>query len=282
LLRAERYGVGGLLDRIVGTFGRANTYVELQRHLHRDQEDDNDALVCLAEAFRVPLVATGGVSFATPEERPLFDVLTSIREHVPLHRAGRRLAANAERYLKPPAQMARLFADLPQAVHATRDLADRLQFTMTDLGYRFPRYPVPDGETEISFLRKIAEVGARDRYRPYYDKARAQVARELDLIEKLQLAGYFLIAVQMPLELDISVGAAKGADNAIEQAANTVALGAQQRAPRHGNQSGGEAVEFVEGQRALALRRAQLHARQQATQVAPAFLGRDEDGKGEQ
>ncbi|MDP3719637.1 MAG: error-prone DNA polymerase [Acidobacteriota bacterium] len=193
LLRAERYGVGGLLDRIVGTFGRANTYVELQRHLHRDQEDDNDALVCLAEAFRVPLVATGGVGFATPEERPLFDVLTSIREHVPLHRAGRRLAANAERYLKPPAQMARLFADRPGAIHATRDLAERLQFTMTDLGYRFPRYPVPDGETESSFLRKIAEVGARDRYRPYYDKARAQVARELDLIEKLQLAGYFLI-----------------------------------------------------------------------------------------
>jgi len=193
LLRAERYGVGGLLDRIVGTFGRANTCVELQRHLHRDQEDDNDALVCLAEAFRVPLVATGGVSFATPEERPLFDVLTSIREHVPLHRAGRRLAANAERYLKPPAQMARLFADRPGAIHATRELADRLQFSMTDLGYRFPRYPVPDGETEISFLRKMAEVGARDRYRPYYDKARAQVARELDLIEKLQLAGYFLI-----------------------------------------------------------------------------------------
>ncbi|MFA5907225.1 MAG: error-prone DNA polymerase [Vicinamibacterales bacterium] len=193
LLRAERYGVGGLLDRIVGVFGRANTYVELQRHLHRDQEDDNDALVCLAEAFRVPLVATGGVSFATPEERPLFDVLTSIREHLPLHRAGRRLAANAERYLKPPAQMARLFADRPDAVHATLDLADRLQFRMTDLGYRFPRYPVPAGETEASFLRKITEVGARDRYRPYYDKARAQVARELDLIEKLQLAGYFLI-----------------------------------------------------------------------------------------
>jgi error-prone DNA polymerase len=193
LLRAERYGVGGLLDRIVGTFGRGNTYVELQRHLHRDQEDDNDALVCLAEAFRVPLVATGGVGFATAEERPLFDVLTAIREHVPLHLAGRRLAANAERYLKPPAQMARLFADRPAAVHATTALADRLQFSMTDLGYRFPRYPVPQHETEMSFLRKIAEVGARDRYRPFHDKARAQVARELDLIEKLELAGYFLI-----------------------------------------------------------------------------------------
>ncbi|HEX4912380.1 MAG TPA: PHP domain-containing protein, partial [Vicinamibacterales bacterium] len=193
LLRAERFGVGGLLDRIVGIFGRANTYVELQRHLQRDQEDDNDALACLAEAFRVPLIATGGVSFATPEERPLFDVLTSIREHVSLLRAGRRLAANAERYLKPPAQMARLFADRPDAVHATRELADRLQFSMQDLGYRFPKYPIPDGESEMSFLRKITEVGARNRYRPYHDRARAQVMRELDLIEKLDLAGYFLI-----------------------------------------------------------------------------------------
>ena len=82
---------------------------------------------------------------------------------------------------------------VPDAVHATRELADRLQFTMQDLGYRFPKYPVPDGETEISFLRKIAEVGARNRYRPFHDRARAQVARELDLIEKLELAGYFLI-----------------------------------------------------------------------------------------
>jgi error-prone DNA polymerase len=193
LLRAERFGVGGLLDRLVGVFGRGQTYVEVQRHLQRDQEDDNDALVCLAEAFRVPIVATGGVGFATPEERPLFDVLTSIREHVPLMRAGRRLAANAERYFKPPVQMARLFADRPEAVRATLDLAERLQFSMTDLGYRFPKYPIPDGETEMSFLRKIAEVGARTRYRPYHDRARQQVARELDLIEKLDLAGYFLI-----------------------------------------------------------------------------------------
>ncbi len=193
LLRADRFGVGGLLDRMVGIFGRDNIFVELQRHLQRDQEDDNDALVCLAEAFRVPVIATGGVNFATPEERPLFDVLTSIREHVPLARAGRRLAANAERYFKPPAQMARLFADRPAAVHATRELADRLQFGMHDLGYRFPTYPVPDGETEMSFLRKIAEVGARHRYRPFHDRARAQVMRELDLIERLDLAGYFLI-----------------------------------------------------------------------------------------
>jgi error-prone DNA polymerase len=193
LLAANRDGVGGLLDRLVGLFGRDHIYVELQRHLRRDQEDDNDTLASLAEAFRVPIVATGGVRFASPEERPLFDVLTAIREHTTLDAGGRLLAANAERYLKPPAQMARLFADYPQAVAATEALADRLQFTMTDLGYRFPRYPVPPGETEMSFLRKITEIGARDRYRPFHDRARAQIARELDLIEKLELAGYFLI-----------------------------------------------------------------------------------------
>ena len=100
-------------------------------------------------------------------------------------RAGRQLAPNAERYLKPRDEMAALFGDLPQAVAHTRELADRLQYTMADLGYRFPDYPVPPGETQISFLRQIVEIGARERYRPYGDRARAQIARELDLIEKL-------------------------------------------------------------------------------------------------
>jgi error-prone DNA polymerase len=193
LLAVERYGVGGLLDRLIGLFGRDSVYVELQRHLRREQEDDNDTLASLADAFRVPLVATGGVRFSSPEERPLCDVLTAIREHTTLDAAGRLLAANAECYLKPRAQMARLFADRPDAITATEALAERLQFTMNDLGYRFPRYPVPPGETEMSFLRKIAQIGARERYRPYHDRARAQIARELDLIEKLELAGYFLI-----------------------------------------------------------------------------------------
>ncbi|MGD9904975.1 MAG: DNA polymerase III subunit alpha [Vicinamibacterales bacterium] len=193
LLQSDRHGVGGLLDRLVGIFGRTNVYVELQRHLQRDETWDNEMLVSLAEAFRVPIVATNGVRFAGQAERPLHDVLTCIREHTTLAQAGRRLVANAERYLKSPAQMARLFEDLPQAVAASGELADRLGFTMQDLGYRFPAYPVPPGETEASFLRKIADIGARDRYRPYHDRARAQVQRELDLIEKLDLAGYFLI-----------------------------------------------------------------------------------------
>src|SRR5687767_3483834 len=193
VLDAHHYGVGGLLDRLVGLFGRANVCVELQRHLLRDEESDLVALTGLARAFRVPVVATNGVRFAAIDDRPLFDVLTCVHHKATLDAAGRRLARNAERYLKSPAVMAQLFADRPDALAGTMALAERLEYTMADLGYRFPAYPVPAGETEMSFLRHITDAGARNRYQPYHDRARAQIARELDLIGKLDLAGYFLI-----------------------------------------------------------------------------------------
>jgi error-prone DNA polymerase len=185
--------IGGLLDRLVGLFGRGNVCVELQRHLVRDEESDNAALTALASAYRVPIIATNGVRFAEPSDRALFDVLTCVHHKTTLDEAGRRLARNAERYLKSPDAMVRLFADRPDVLAATSALAERLEYTMADLGYRFPKYPVPHGETEMSFLRHITEAGAIDRFRPYPDQARAQIARELDLIEKLDLAGYFLI-----------------------------------------------------------------------------------------
>jgi error-prone DNA polymerase len=193
MLDAGRHGVGGLLDRLIGIFGRTGVFVELQRHLVRDEDIDNETLDDLAAAFHVPVVATNGIRFAVPAERPLFDVLTCIHHKTTLEGAGRRLSRNAERYLKSPAAMAELFRDRPEAIAATRALAERLEYTMADLGYRFPDYPVPPGETEMSFLRQVTELGARDRYRPYHERARRQVARELDLIAKLELAGYFLI-----------------------------------------------------------------------------------------
>jgi error-prone DNA polymerase len=193
ILNTRHHGVGGMLDRLVGLFGRDRVCVELQRHLLRDEECDNEALTELAGAYRVPVVATNGVRFATAGERPLFDVLSCIYHHTTLDAAGRLLARNAERYLKSPETMAALFADRPDALAGTMALTERLEYTMADLGYRFPTYPVPPGETEMSFLRHIAQAGARDRFRPFHDKARAQIARELDLIEKLDLAGYFLI-----------------------------------------------------------------------------------------
>ncbi len=192
-LEVERHGVGGLVTQLVQGFGRGQIWIELQRHYRRDEQAVNASLLDLAAAFRLPVMASNGVRFASPEARPLYDVLTCIRHKTTLADAGRRLTMNAERFLKPPDRMARLFADLPQALAGTEALAERLEFTLANLGYRFPDYPVPAGETQVSFLRRLAQVGGRDRYRPYHDRARAQIARELDLIEKLDLAGYFLI-----------------------------------------------------------------------------------------
>ena len=181
------------LAKLVQLFGNKNVFVELQRHYRRDQEARNQALVELARSMQLPLLATNGVSQETPERRDLQDVLTTIHHKTTLTEAGKLLSFNAERHMKSSAEMARLFQDLPDAFAHTSELADRLQFTLKDLGYQFPSYPVPPGETEDSYLRQLTDAGARQRYQPYYEKARAQVERELALIEKMKLAGYFLI-----------------------------------------------------------------------------------------
>ncbi|MFZ0878937.1 MAG: DNA polymerase III subunit alpha, partial [Candidatus Acidiferrales bacterium] len=173
--------------------GRENVYVELQRHLHREEEARNQAAIEIARKLRLPLLATNGVSHAMRIERQVLDVFTAIRHHVPLEAAGRLLARNSERHLKSPGRMARLFADLPEAISQTQELSSRLKFTLEDLGYEFPKYPVPEGETQDSFLRQRTIEGMITRYGANDGKARRQIERELALIEKLELAGYFLI-----------------------------------------------------------------------------------------
>ena len=185
------------IERLVDTFGSRNVYIELQRHYDRGQEAHNEALIELARSLRLPLLATNGVSHATPQGRPALDALTCVRHKVKIADAGRLLAINNERHLKSAREMAALFADIPEAVANTKELSDRLRFTLADLGYEFPRYPVPAGETIDSFLRRRTEEGARDRYRPcrgqLWKRAQAQLEHELALIEKLRLGGYFLI-----------------------------------------------------------------------------------------
>jgi error-prone DNA polymerase len=181
-----------VLERLAVWFG-GRVHVELQRHRLRDEEHRNRALLDLARTLRLPAVATNGVRYARPDDKPLHDVLTSIRHHTTLDAAGALLASHRERHLKSAAEMSRLFADLPQALAATVDLSHRLEFTLKDLGYRFPDYPLPPGETPASYLRHVAWNGAKARFRPLTAKAQAQIQKELDLIEKLGLAGYFLI-----------------------------------------------------------------------------------------
>ncbi|MDP2998991.1 MAG: PHP domain-containing protein, partial [Bryobacterales bacterium] len=101
------------LERLAGAFGRENVYVELQRHFDRNQEARNQALIELARALKLPLVATNGVALHQPRRREMLDVFTCVRNHATLETAGRLLAANAERHVKTPAEMARLFADVP-------------------------------------------------------------------------------------------------------------------------------------------------------------------------
>ena len=186
------------LEQLIAIYGSRNVYVELQRHYNREQEARNQAAISLARSFGLPLLATQGAQYAKPEERQILDVFTCIRNHCKLDTAGRLLACNSERYIKVPREMLRLFADLPEATANTVELSSRLEFTLENLGYEFPRYPVADGETMDSFLRERTYEGARDRYlRPgqheLWQRARRQIERELALIEKLKLAGYFLI-----------------------------------------------------------------------------------------
>jgi len=179
--------------RLLEIFGRGNVYAEIQRHHVREEEAANQEIVERARRLRIPLVAANGAAYAAPAHRELLDVFTCIRNHVTLAEAGRLLERNSERHVKTPAEMARLFADLPEAVAHTLEISSRLEFTLADLGYEFPRYPVPQGETMNSFLRARVDEGARLRYRPYHERARRQIERELALIEKLKLPGYFLI-----------------------------------------------------------------------------------------
>jgi error-prone DNA polymerase len=182
-----------LLAKLIGTFGAQNVYVELQRHFDRRQEARNQAALALARELKLPVIATNGVCYATAAEREVLDVFTCIKHKRQLENAGRLLCRNAERHLRSPEQMARLFSDLPEALANTVELSGRLEFSLEKLGYEFPKYPVPDGGRQIDFLREQTMAGARDRYRPLSDHALRQLEKELRLIEKLDLAGYFLI-----------------------------------------------------------------------------------------
>jgi error-prone DNA polymerase len=185
----------GILDRLAGIFGRDNCFVEVQRHLDRAQERDLARLVALADAARLPLVAANQPLYGRPGGRAVADVFTCIREKTDLDHAGRRLTRNGERDLKGGLEMAQRFRDLPEALANTGELALRLGFTLKNLDYRFPDFPLPPATAALEHLRELAQAGARHRYGdgPLAPRARRQIAHELELIGRLDLAGYFLI-----------------------------------------------------------------------------------------
>jgi len=181
------------LQQLLDVFGPDRLYVEVQRHRRRGEEREVTFLRDLAAARGLPLLATGGVNYAKPEQRLAADVFTCLRQHTTLDAAGRRLAVNAERHLKSERDMTRLFADLPEAIANTARLEQRLEFTLRNLGYRFPDFTTPHGEPMPAYLREVTFAGAVHRYGTLSAKVRAQLEKELALITKLGFGGYFLI-----------------------------------------------------------------------------------------
>ena len=178
---------------LINAFGRENVFVEIQRHFLRGEERINRELIDLARAYRLPLLATNGVQYAKPYGREVLDVFTCIREHTHLDAAGKLLSQNAERHLKSDREMRELFGDLPEAIENTSRLAERLTFSLENIGYEFPEYPVPAGHSMDSFLRTIVWFGAQQRYAAISARVKRQIEEELALIIKLGFPGYFLI-----------------------------------------------------------------------------------------
>jgi error-prone DNA polymerase len=192
-------------------------------HLYRGDDARRLArLAALGEATGLPLVATNDVLYHQPERRPLQDVLTCIREGCTIAEAGYRLAANAERHLKPPQEMARLFRGYADAVERSREIVERCRFNLDELRYEYPEEPVPQGQTPQQRLAELAWQGARERFcsvtpaeagvqshrsepgpldsrfrgnderSEIPDKVRDLIEHELRLIERLDYARYFL------------------------------------------------------------------------------------------
>ncbi|MFH1340691.1 MAG: error-prone DNA polymerase [Pseudomonadota bacterium] len=147
----------------------------------------------IAADARVPLLATNEVLYHHPARRPLQDVLSCIREKTTIDLIGKRLEANAERYLKPAHEMTRLFRDVPEALAETMRFAGRIDFSLDQLKYQYPDEPVPPGKTAQQHLEDLTWAGVTQYFSDKIDDTlRATLRKELDLIAELNYAHYFL------------------------------------------------------------------------------------------
>jgi error-prone DNA polymerase len=190
---AQRTGVE--LHAALATLRDKAPHLWIGATMHRAGRDARAlaAFKALSAQTRIPLVALNDALYATPEQRPLHDVLTCIREGCTIQNAGKRLEANAERHLKPPAEMARLFADAPEAITATQDILAAIDFDLKQVAYEYPHEPVPPGYTPQEWLETLVTTKARDRWPDGTPPAmQALLDEEFSLIGKMGYAAYFL------------------------------------------------------------------------------------------
>jgi len=196
LLKNDKAGALASAKELIQLFGQANVYVEINRHLLCDEARLNRQLIDLAAHLKLPIIACNAPLHAEKENSLLADAFTCLRHHTTLDQAGRLLAPNSERHLKSPAEMARLFADLPETLINTHRLKDRIEYTLHHLGYEFPRFWENGRRLEVEEqdqrLHELVEAGAREKNK-WNEVFKKQIHHELALISKLGFAGYFLI-----------------------------------------------------------------------------------------
>lgn len=196
ILQGEHTAAMAHLDSLLATFGRENIYLVLTRHLTRHDHLLTARLRELSQRYQLPLLASNAPIYATKRDKLIADVFTCLRHHTTLDQAGTQLGQNSERHLKSPSEMRALFPDQPEALAETLRLNDRLEFTLENLGYRFPSlHPEhrDDPDAAHQLLTELSLAGARNRYRQPSRQALSQLKQELALIRKLEFSGYFLI-----------------------------------------------------------------------------------------
>jgi error-prone DNA polymerase len=186
------------LERYIGWFGRENVYIELQQNLAHGDTERCRRLVALARAHNVRYVATNDVHYHERDRHRLQDVMVAIRNRSTLEASHRERRENSEYYLKPPEEMAELFAAWPEALEEASRIAARCTFDLaTDLDYRFPDYGTPDGSSADEYLETVCRRAARERYAFIGDAlpqaVEERLQEELRLVRKHGLSGFFLI-----------------------------------------------------------------------------------------
>ena len=191
-------------------FGSVNVFIELQQNLAHGDTRRNKRLLQLARRLGVAVVATNNVHYHLPERHKLQDLLVAINHNKTLEETHRERRPNAHFYLKTAAEMASLFDGLPEAVRNSTYVAERCAFDLTrNLGYEFPAYPVPEGYNPQSYLVKLCHDAAVRRYGSITPKVQERLTEEFRLIQKHNLAGFFLIyyeIIQLAHEVMVSLG----------------------------------------------------------------------------
>ena len=192
-------GIGAaeqILHELRTLCGNDRLFVEIQSHARLEELRLNVVSVDLAQRLKLAVVATNGVLMACKDDQPLQDVLTCIRERTTLDDARRRLLLqpNAEWHLKGAREMEQLFPGCLEAVARSAEIAARCTFDLLTLRDHRPAVPLPENETPFSYLQYLVQEGIRNRLHPVTAAALRQLTHELDVIEQLDFAMYFLVA----------------------------------------------------------------------------------------